>query len=157
VAVRDRNSGRTGSVTHDFEVPARKSMTLSSVIVTDTIEIATQPTAEAPKPVLMVRRLLPAGATLYYQYSVYDAGQRLSGEPQVKAGHIIRSVDGAVVKKLDPTPLKPGAAGLRRFAGIALTGVPAGDYELVIDVVDEVRGEAVKVVEPFSIAGPEQR
>jgi VWFA-related protein len=156
VAVRDRNSGRTGSVTHDFEVPARKGMTLSSVIVTDTIEIATQPTAEAPKPVLMVRRLVPAGATLYYQYSIYDAGQRATGEPQVKAGHIIRRLDGTSVKKLDPTPVKPGAAGLRRFAGISLTGIPAGDYELIIDVVDEVRGEAVQVVEPFAIAEPER-
>ena len=38
IAVRDRNTGRVGSVTHDFEVPARSGMTLSSLIITDTIE-----------------------------------------------------------------------------------------------------------------------
>ena len=49
-------------------------MSLSSLIVTDTIETPAQGSEGPPKPVLIVRRLLTAGATLYYQFSVFDAG-----------------------------------------------------------------------------------
>ena len=107
IAVRDRNTGRVGSVTHDFEVPARSGMTLSSLIITDTIEKPAEGLAGPPKPVLIVRRLLNAGATLYYQFAVFDAGQAANGERRVKAGHVVRRADGTVVKELQPTPLAP--------------------------------------------------
>ena len=48
LAVRDRNSGRVGSLTHDFDVPVRKGMTLSSLIVTDTVEMPA-PGSSAPR------------------------------------------------------------------------------------------------------------
>ncbi len=76
VAVRDRNSGRVGTVTHDFEVPARRGMTLSSLVVSDTIEKAADGPGP-PKAVLMVRRLLNAGATLYL--SVHGVRRRTNG------------------------------------------------------------------------------
>ena len=155
VAVRDRNSGRIGAVTHDFEVPVRKGMTLSSLIVTDTIEKPADGSGP-PKAVLMVRRLLNAGATLYYQFAVFDAGRTASGETRVKAGHVVRRADGTVVKELKPTPLVPGPSGMSRFAGISLAGLPAGEYDLAVTVVDEVRGETVTVNEPFAIAEPQR-
>ena len=154
VAIRDRNSGRVGSVTHDFEVPVRKGMSLSSLIITDTIERPAQSSEGPPKPVLIVRRLLPPGATLYYQFAVFDAGRTAQGETRVKAGHFVRGPDGSVVKELKPTPLLPGPTGMSRFAGISLAGVPAGDYELVVIVTDEIRGETVTVREAFAIARP---
>ena len=106
----------------------------------------------APKAVLMVRRLLNAGATLYYQFAVFDAGRASSGDTRVNAGHVVRRSDGTVVKELKPTPLVPGQNGMSRFAGISLAGLPAGDYDLVVTVVDEVRGETVTVNEAFAIA-----
>jgi VWFA-related protein len=154
VAVRDRNSGRVGSLTHDFEVPVRNGMSLSSLIITDTIERPAEGSAGPPKPVLIVRRLLPAGATLYYQFAVFDAGRTAAGETRVKAGHFVRRADGSVVKELKPTPLVPGSSGMSRFAGLSLAGLPAGDYELVVIVSDEVRSETVTVREPFAIAEP---
>ena len=154
VAVRDRNSGRVGTVTHDFEVPVRKGMTLSSLIVTDTIEKPADGSGP-PKAVLMVRRLLNAGATLYYQFMVLDAGRTAAGETRVRAGHVVRRADGGVVKELKPTPLVPGQDGMSRFAGISLAGLPAGDYDLVVTVIDEVRGETVMVDEAFAIAEPQ--
>jgi VWFA-related protein len=152
VAVRDRNSGRLGSVTHDFDVPVRKGMTLSSLIVTDTVEMPGQGAEGPPRPVLIVRRLLTAGATLYYQYSVFDAGRTPNGETRVKAGHVVRRADGTIVKELKPTPLLSVPGGMSRFAGISLAGMPAGDYELIVNVTDEVRGERVAVHEPFALA-----
>jgi len=152
IAVRDRNTGRVGSVTHDFEVPARSGMTLSSLIVTDTIEKPAEGREGPPKPVLIVRRLLNAGATLYYQFAVFDAGEAATGERRVKAGHVVRRADGTVVKEMTPTPLAPGPTGISRFAGISLGGVPAGEYELVVTVTDEIRGQTVTVTEPFAVA-----
>jgi hypothetical protein len=139
-------------VTHDFDVPVRKGLSLSSLIVTDTIETPAHGSGGPPRPVLIVRRLLTAGSTLYYQYSVFDAGRTPNGETRVKAGHLVRRADGTLVKALKPTPLLPGAGGMSRFAGISLAGVPAGEYELVVDVTDEVRGETVTVHEPFALA-----
>ena len=153
LAVRDRNSGRVGSVTHDFDVPERKGMSLSSLIVTDTIETPAQGSEGPPKPVLIVRRLLTAGATLYHQFSVFDAGRTSTGETRVTAGHVVRRADGTVVKEMKPTALASASRGMSRFAGISLAGMPAGEYELVVSVTDETRGETVTVREPFALAG----
>jgi VWFA-related protein len=152
VVIRDRNSGRLGSLTHDFDVPVRKGMSLSSLIVTDTVEMPAPGAEGPPRPVLIVRRLLTAGATLYYQYSVFDAGRTSNGETRVKAGHIVRRANGTVVKELKPTPLVSASGGMSRFAGISLAGMPAGEYELVVNVTDEVTGEAVTVHAPFALA-----
>ena len=99
-----------------------------------------------------MRRLLTAGATLYYQFSVFDAGRTPGGETQVTAGHVVRRADGTIVKELKPTPLVPGPHGMSRFAGISLAGMPAGEYELIVNVIDAVRGETVTVHEPFALA-----
>jgi hypothetical protein len=155
VAVRDRNSGRIGTVTHDFEVPVRKGMTLSSVIVSDPIEKSAEGSAP-PRAVLIVRRLLNAGATLYYQFAVFDAGRTATGEAHIRAGHVVRQADGTVVKELKPTPLAPGQSGISRFAGVSLAGLPAGDYDLVVTVIDDVRGQTVTVTEAFAIAEPQR-
>ena len=155
VGVRDRNSGRIGTVTHDFEVPPRQGLTLSSLVVSDTIEKAADGSGP-PKAVLMVRRLLNAGATLYYQFMVFDAGRTAGGETQVSAGHVVRRADGGVVKELKPTPLVPGPTGISRFAGIPLAGLPAGDYNLVVTVIDGLRGETLTADEAFSIAEPQR-
>ncbi|HUR00335.1 MAG TPA: VWA domain-containing protein [Gemmatimonadaceae bacterium] len=155
VAVRDRNSGRVGSLTHDFDVPERNGLSLSSVIVTDTVEMPAQGSSEVPRPVLIVRRLLPAGATLYYQYSVFNAKRTPEGETRVKAGHIVRRADGTIVKELKPTPLRSASGGLSRFAGVSLAGMAAGDYELTLNVIDEVSGETATVREPFALAEPQ--
>jgi hypothetical protein len=111
--------------------------------------------ADSPRPVLIIRRLLTAGATLYYQYSVFNAGRTTGGETRITAGHIVRRADGTVVKELKPTPLQSVAGSLNRFAGISLSGMPAGDYELIVNVKDEVSGEAVTVREPFALAQPQ--
>jgi hypothetical protein len=153
--VRDRNSGRIGSLTHDFAVPERKGLSLSSVIVTDTVEMPPPGSSAPPRPVLIVRRLLAAGATLYYQYSVFNAKRTPEGETRIKAGHVVRRADGTIVKELKPTVLQSVSGGMSRFAGVSLAGMPAGDYDLILNVTDEVTGETVTVHEPFALAAPQ--
>ena len=80
-------------------------------------------------------------------------GRTPTGETRVKAGHVVRRADGTVVKELKPTPLASVSGGMSRFAGISLAGMPAGEYELIVNVTDEVRGETVTVHEPFALAG----
>jgi hypothetical protein len=41
---------------------------------------------------------------------------------------------------------------MSRFAGISLAGMPAGEYELIVNVIDQVRRETVTVHEPFALA-----
>jgi hypothetical protein len=125
------------------------------VIVTDTVEMPAPGSSEAPRPVLIVRRLLAAGATVYYQYSVFNPKRSPEGETRVKAGHVVRRADGTMVKELKPTPLRSVSGGMSRFAGISLAGMPAGDYQLTVNVTDEVSGESVTVHEPFALAEPQ--
>ena len=88
-----------------------------------------------------------------YQFSVFDAGRTSTGETRVTAGHVVRRADGTVVKEMKPTALASASRGMSRFAGVSLAGMPAGEYELVVSVTDETRGETVTVREPFALAG----
>lgn len=154
LAVRDRNSGRVGSLTHDFTVPDREGLALSSLIVTDAIERTNQP-GQPPRPVLIVRRLFPAGSTLYYQFTVFNAAPGPDGRPAVTAGHVVRSADGAIVRQMEPTPLQPGEHGISRLAGLRLAGLQPGDYEVEISVRDGISGQTVVSTAAFAIAvGP---
>jgi hypothetical protein len=48
--------------------------------------------------------------------------------------------------------LTPGPDnGLVRLYGVNLSGVPIGEYELVVDVRDEVGVRAVQAREPFTV------
>jgi VWFA-related protein len=153
VAIRDAKSGRIGSVTHDFEVPALTGLRLTSPILTDAIEAPSFGSQAPPKPVLIARRAFPAGSTLYYQYSVLGAGKDASGATKVVGSHQLIGPGGAVVKQLDPRPVAGGANGgaPSRFAGLALGALAAGDYELVLKVTDETTGQTIERREPLAI------
>jgi VWFA-related protein len=156
IALRDANSGRIGAVTHDFEVPALTGFRITTPILTDTLEAPSFGTAAPPKPVLVVRRSFPAGSTLYYQYSVLGAARDAAGAVKVVGSHELRGPGGAVVKQLAPRPIAAAAdGGLSRLAGLNLTGVAAGDYELVLTVKDEIAGQVVERREPLTILPPE--
>lgn len=149
VAIRDRNSGRLGAVTHEFEVPPLQGLRVTTPIITNAVETASLLTPGAPKPVLVVRRDFPAGSTLYYQFTVMNA------TPPVVASHELRRADGTVIRRMEPRPITPGPNGaLSRFASIALLGVPDGDYELILRIVDQSTGASAELHEPFSIAPP---
>jgi VWFA-related protein len=152
VVVRDANSGRVGAVTHAFDVPPLDQLRVTTPIVTDTV--ASPPdagTQTVPRPVLVVRRQFPAGATVYYQYSVLGA----SRGARVLGAHEVRSAHGEIVKRLDPRPIAAAPDGsLQRFASLAMRGLPAGDYQLVLRVTDDASGRTIEILEPFTLLPP---
>jgi hypothetical protein len=72
--------------------------------------------------------------------------------PRVAAGVEVRTADGRTVLTGEPTPIAPDARGrLVRLVGIGLQGLPEGDYEVVLDVRDEVSGTRLDRTEAFTL------
>jgi VWFA-related protein len=153
VVVRDLATGRLGSVTHDFEVPSPSGFRISTPLLSDTLE-PQNPGASGPsRPVLQVSRRVPAGGTLWVQYSVFGAEKDESSQlPRVSAGYEIRRADGSVFKVSPATRINPTSLGsLLRLNGINLAGAAPGPYELVIRLRDEIARRDVEVREPFEV------
>ena len=124
VVVRDRNSGRMGSVTHEFEVPPLGGFRVSSPILTDQVQ-ADAAGQTVPKPVLVARRRFASGTTLFCQFTVYNAAL-LAGtrQPQVTGTWVLRRASGGVVRQSEARTLTPSADGaLTRLYGITLAGL----------------------------------
>jgi VWFA-related protein len=151
VAVRDANSGRIGSVTHDFAVPPLTGLRFTTPILTDAIEAPAFGSQAPPKPVLIARRTFAAGATLYYQYAVLGAGKDASGATRVLGSHQLIGPGGVVVKQLAPGLIAARGGTPSRFAGLGLGGLPPGDYELVLKVTDETTGTSIERREPLAL------
>jgi VWFA-related protein len=156
VVVRDLGSGHIGSVIHDFEVPDPASFRVTSPILADTLEQKPSDSSRPPRPVLQVRRGFAPESRLYVQYSVVGAARDPKTRmPKVSGGYEIRRGDGSVLKAAAPTLIQPTSLGaLIRLHGIALGGATPGDYELVLQVRDEIAGRTVEVREPFQVEAP---
>jgi VWFA-related protein len=155
IVVRDQNSGRIGTLVHEFEVPALGPFRVSTPVLSDTLQ--PKPTGEktgTPQPTLLARRAFAPGSMLLAQFEVYGAAkEKASGMPRVSAGYVIRRTDGTVVTRVDPTPIQPTSLGrLMRLVGTKLEGSPPGDYEMVLSLKDEIAGKTLEVREPFSVA-----
>jgi VWFA-related protein len=151
VVVKDLNSGKVGSVIHEFEVPSGGRLRVSTPVLSDRLEPGEGGTQ---RPVLQVRRSFARGSVLYCQYSVFGAAREEKGSlmPDVTAGYEIRRADGKVFKRGAPTRINPTSLGaLMRLSGISLQGAGPGGYELILTVRDELAGKSVKVREPFEI------
>jgi len=150
IVVRDRNLGRIGSLTHDFEVPELDDLRTSTPLLTDQV----QPGPDRPRPVLRVRRTFAPGSTLYCEYEVYGAAQSAAdASPQVVAGYEIRRRDGKVVSRVEPTAIRPSSLGkVSRLIVAPLWRVPPGRYELVLRLRDEIARRDLEVREPFEVA-----
>ena len=152
VVIRDRTSGRIGSVTHAFDVPPLTGFRVSSPLLTDVLQ--TDPTGQAaPKPVLLARRTFRSGSTLYCQFTAYGAAaEGGTGKPRVSASWALQRGDGSLVREAPVTALVPGSDGsLARIYGISLAGLPPGDYELGLAVRDEIGVKLAELREPFTV------
>jgi VWFA-related protein len=151
VVVRDRTSGLVGSVTHEFDVPPLGGFRVSSPILTDTLQPESAGQANAT-PVLLARRTFLGNATLFCQYTVFGAERDPSGAPHVTGSWALHRSDGTLVREVAPRALAPSPDGrLLRLYGIALAGLPPGDYELALAVRDELAVKVVEVREPFTV------
>jgi VWFA-related protein len=152
LVVRDGTSRRIGSLAFEFEVPSLDQLRVSTPILTDTVR---QPPGQAaPSPVLLARRTFAAGGSLYCRFDVFGmAKDNARGLPRVRAGHVLRRIDGAVISRTEPTWIEPTSLGaLARLLQIPLEGMGPGGYELVLTVRDEVSGQLQELREPFTLA-----
>ena len=156
IVVRDKNTGRIGTLTHDFEVPDLTQFRISSVNLSDTLQPNPEGKGGPPHPTLLARRTFTAEGLLFGQFSVFGAAKdKESGMPKVISGYQIRAADGAVRAEMPPSLIKPTSLGkLSRMVGNKLEGFPPGDYEFVISLKDEVAGKAMEVREPFTLVPP---
>jgi len=152
IVVSDAQSGRMGSVIHEFEVPPLGELRTSSPILTDQV----QQGGDRPRPVLRLPRRYSSDAVLYCEYEVYGAKTDASGMPRVSAGYSIRSRDGVALAGAEPTPIRPSSLGqLSRLVAAPLGGAPAGEYELVLELIDELADQRIEVREPFEVVARE--
>ena len=151
IVVRDKNSGRIGTVVHEFEVPDLAQFRVSTPVISDALREDAE--AKAPRPAVTARRTFAPGSTVYAQFEVYGAERdKPTGMPRVSAGYVIRRKDGTVAAEVPATRIAPTSLGrLSRIVGSPLGDAPPGDYELVLTLADEVSGKTLEVREPFTI------
>ena len=152
VVVRDKASGRLGTVIHDFEVPDLKPFRLSTPVLSDVRETAAEG-APADRLAILARREFPQGDRLFCQVEVYRAVKdESSGLPRVSMGYEVRRSDGALLLREPPSVITSTPDGaVSRMIGFSLAGAPPGQYLLKLRVRDEFSGEAVEKSEPFTV------
>lgn len=151
IVVRDKNSGRVGTVTHEFEVPPLGGLRLSTPVITDVAK-SRDGKPESLRPEMVVRREFAPGAPLYFTFEVYGAAKGPDLMPRVLAGHTVLRPDGTVHVASAPSLIRPTSLGkLSRIVGISLEGAPAGEYVLVLRARDEIDGKETEVREPFTV------
>jgi hypothetical protein len=155
VVARDKNGGRLGSLTHDFEVPAPAGLRVSSLVLSDRPR-ESQDGSRAPE--LGARRSFAASGLLHCRFEVYGAAKNAaSGRPEVTAGFALRRANGRVLAAAPETPLQPGPDGaLVRRLGVPLDAAVPGAYEVIVVVTDLVAGQTAEAREPILIEGPPQ-
>jgi VWFA-related protein len=144
LVVRDANSGRIGSVTHDFEVPAHKGFRMTTPILTDTVE-------PGPRPVPVAHLAFAAGAPVVAQFEVYGQRSGPDGKSRVLSGFTLTGPGRRTLAHMDPTPIRPGADG--RLARMLKLPVPPepGQYDLTLTAHDDISGESLVERETFWI------
>jgi hypothetical protein len=144
LVVRDAKSGRIGSVTHEFDVPAHRGFRMTTPILTDIIE-------SGPRPMPVAHLGFAAGAPVVSQIEVYDARPGPDGKAHVLSGFTLTGPGGRTLAHMDPTPIRPGSDG--RLARMLRLPVPPepGQYALTLTVRDEIAGETLADQETFWI------
>jgi VWFA-related protein len=154
IVVRDKLSGRIGTVVHEFEVPPLGELRVSSPVISDTLLPTPEGSTDTrPRPQMLARRVFPTGSTIYCSFEVYGATKdKASGMPKVSAGWVVKNGSGATVGSAAPTPISPTSlGGLSRLVGTRLEGYAPGEYELVLSFKDELSGKTAELHEPFSV------
>jgi hypothetical protein len=152
LVVRDPATEMMGAVSQRFEVPRADRLRLATPIVTD--QVVRPPGGEGrPRAAVAVHRRFAPAATLYCEFEIFGAARHPDGTPHVSAGLTVRTAAGEVVREAAPTRIAPDRDGrVVRLLGLGLSGLAEGDYDLVLDVRDEVSQGKVERHEPFTVA-----
>jgi VWFA-related protein len=152
IVARDKNSGRVGSLTHDFDVPTSSGFRISTPVLSDRLRETAVGGVRDPEPT--ARRVFAPAGLLHCRFEIYGAAKDTgTGAPRVTAGFSIRRSDGKFLAAAPETPLTPAPDGtLSRTMGASLDGAPVGGYEMIVVATDLVAGQAAEIREPFEIA-----
>jgi VWFA-related protein len=153
IVLRDRTTGRLGTVIHDFEVPDLKRFRVSTPVLSDMRE-RTEDGVPGERLAIMARRDFTREGPLFCQLDVYGATRLASsGMPRVTMGYEVRRNDGMLFTNEAPTEILPTSIGaLSRLIGISLESAAPGDYEIVMAIKDELSGKRVELREPFHVS-----
>ena len=153
IVVRDKASGRVGTVIHEFDVPGLEEFRVSTPIVSDVREA---PAGGGPGGRLSVlaRREFAQGASVYCQFEVYGAAKDpKTSMPKVSMGYLVRGSDGSVFTGTNATVINPTSIGkLSRMVGFSLENAAPGDYDMVMSFKDELGGKSLELHEPFTVS-----
>jgi VWFA-related protein len=149
VVVLESRGGSMGAGSNRIEVPDPAALRVSTPIVSDRVQ---GKAGESRAAITLARAFRPAGA-LFCDFEVLGARPDPSlHAPRVSAGLTVRRAGGPVVLDAPPTSIVPDARGrLVRLIGFTVDGGAPGEYELVLDVRDEVAGARIRRAEPFSL------
>jgi VWFA-related protein len=152
VVVRDANTEAVGSVLLEFDVPEPGELRITTPILSSRLQPGRGGLAS---PALVVERAFRSGEPLYCRFEVSGATRGEDGLPKVSASHQLRTAGGGVLGRASETLIEPTSLGaLVRLIQLPLSGLQPGEYELVLDVKDELSGETRQLVEPFTVASP---
>ncbi len=155
IVVRDKATGRVGTVAHEIEVPDLASFRVSTPILSDHLQTA-QDSAGGDQVAIVARRDFPRSASLFCQFEVYGATRlEASNMPRVTMGYEVRASDGSIYTRDRPSLIAPTSQGtVSRLIGFPLEAATPGDYELVLRFKDELSGRTLELREPFSVSAP---
>ncbi len=161
MVVREKSTGRIGTLVHEFEVPDPSVFRISTPLISDSLQPPKEGENQAVKrPVMLARRNFEQGGTVFCSLDVYGAQKDpKTGMPQVAMGYVVkRMADGSTVMRLDPTPIRPTSLGrLSRIIGFPLEKEGPGEYELVLQIQDALSGRAIEQREPFTVVAAEAK
>jgi hypothetical protein len=151
IVARDKNTGRVGTVIHEFEVPDLSGFRVSTPILSTTRQVENgQPTGRLQ---LQVHRDFTPQGPLYCSFEVFGAAKDpKSGMPRVVMGYVVRREDGSAMNRVEPSEIRPTSLGsLNRLIGFPLDHAAPGSYELVMTFKDEISGSTLEIKEPFAV------
>jgi VWFA-related protein len=153
IVVRDKASGRVGTVIHEFEVPDLAGFRLSTPVLSDT----RVPTAGEGIPggglAPVARREFASGSDLFCQIEVFGAKRdETTNMPRVSHGYVVRRADGSIFTSMAPSVITPTSLGkVSRLFGFRLRDAAPGDYDIVMSIRDDIGGQTIEEHEPFRV------
>jgi VWFA-related protein len=159
IVVRDTRSRKVGTVIHEFDVPPLGTLRASTPVLSDTQQNPNAVIAEGlpgGRLVALARREFAADSDLLCQFEVYGAkADEKSGMPRVLQGYLVRRSDGSLFTSMEPSVINPTSLGkVTRLFGFRLKDAPPGDYEILMTIRDELAGQSMEILEPFTVGPP---
>lgn len=154
IVVRDKATGRIGTVVHEFAVPDLGQFRVTTPVLSDVRDTEDGGTGDGLA--ILARRDFPQGTSLFCQFHVYGATRlETSRMPRVSMGYQVRRTDGTLYTQDTPSIINPTPDGsLSRQIGFSLEDATPGEYEIVMRVKDELSGKSLELHEPFSVSAP---